>query len=188
MQFWHLALLALLPLLFAGFRMVSEPYDPSRVLVENAILLGGVVFSSYSLLFMVIAGKTDGALPNLIKLYRGALARSWFLAITDVLLALMVLFLAYQLAFFRQVEFLSATDVEIYLGDQVGKPERLAFVRARYPAYLRLSAGPHLLVAKDVATQQWIEAQAVNVPGYFEAPTTPSVWINPKTRNYERTD
>jgi hypothetical protein len=188
MQLWHLAMLAMLPLLFAGFRMVSEPYDPSRALVENVVLLGGVVFSSYSLIFIVITGKSTDALPSLLKLYRDSLSRLSFLATTNVMLTLILALLVYQLIFFRQVEFLSSIDVEIYLGDTVGKPARLAFVRAKSPTYLRLSAGQHHLAVKDMATQQWVESQTAIIPSYFTEQAVPSVWINPRIKYYEKLD
>jgi hypothetical protein len=186
LQASHLAMLALLPILFAAFRMVSEPYDPSRARVEHVVLIGGVLFSSYSLIFIVVTGKTGDALPSLLRLYRESLAKVHFLAVTNVLLAAVFFLLFYQLIFFRSVEFLSSTDAEIYLTDTVGKPARLAFVRAKSPTYLRLSIGRHQVAIKDVATQQWVDTQPVTVPNVLAAPDVPSIWINPTMRHYEK--
>lgn len=181
-------MLALVPFMFTIFRMVSEPYDPSRALVENLVLIGGAVFSGYALLFMVITGKQNDALPSLITLYRNSLTSASFLVVSNILLTSVFAFLSYQLLFFRQVEFLSPTDVEIYLGDETGKPERLAFVRARTPAYLRLSIGQHLVAVKDVATQQWVESQTLKVPSPIVERRLVNTWINPKVNRYEKLD
>jgi hypothetical protein len=186
LQIWHLSMLALVPLLFSIFRMVSEPYDPSRALVENLVLIGGGILSVYTLLFFIITGKSDDALPNLFRLYRSSLARVSFLIVSNILLTFVFTLLIHQLVFFRQVEFLSPTDVELYLGDEIGKPKRLGFVRARTPAYLRLSVGQHLLSVKDVATQQWVESQSLKVPSVITERGMLSRWINPRMDRYEK--
>lgn len=188
MQLWHLASLALVPICFATFRMVSETHDPSRALVDNVVIMGGVFFSAYSLVFMVITGKSDDALPSLLKLYRQSLARPSFLVVSNALLTAVLGLLLYQLVCFRQVEFLSGTDIEIYLGDALGEPDRLALIRARTPTSLRLSIGDHQVVVKDVATQGWIDSQSVNVPSMLKELKLPTTWINPRVKSYEKVD
>jgi hypothetical protein len=185
LQIWHLSMLALVPLMFVIFRMVSEPYDASRALVENLVLIGGGILSGYTLLFFVITGKPDHALPSLFGLYRNSLSRVSFLIVSNILLTSVFLLLIHQLVFFRQVEFLSPTDVELYLGDDIGKPERLGFVRSLTPTYLRLPLGQHLLAVKDVATQQWIESQTLKVPSVITERGMLSIWINPRMKRYE---
>jgi len=184
-QIWHLAMLALVPFLFTIFRMVSESYDPSRAFVENLVLIGGGILSGYTLLFIVITGKSSDALPSLVSLYRNSLSKISFLIVSNILLTSVFVLLIHQLVFFRQVEFLSPTDIEIYLGDEIGKPKRLGFVRARTPAYLRLSVGQHLITVKDIATQQWVESQALEVPNLIKEREMLNTWINPRTKNYE---
>ncbi len=185
-QIWHLAMLALVPLLFTIFRMVSEPYDPSRALIENLVLLGGGMLTGYTLIFIVVTGKFDDALPNLFKLYRNSLERLSFLVVSNILLTFVFVLLIHQLTFFRQVEFLSPTDVELYLADEIGKSERLGFIRARTPAYLRLSIGEHLISVKDVATQRWVESQSLKVPSVITKRERVNTWINPREENYEQ--
>ena len=165
--------------------MVSESYDPSRILVENLVLIGGGLFSGYTLIFVIITGKSDEALPNLVRLYRNSLSHVSFLVVSNILLTTIFALLIYQLTFFRQVEFLSPTDVEIYLGDELGKPERLAFLRAKDPTYLRLSIGEHKIVVKDVVTQEMVQSKFLEVPCIFSEWKMISTWIDPKRKPYE---
>ena len=185
-QILHLSMLALLPILFAIFRMVSEPYDPSRALIENLVLIGGSMLTAYTLVFFVVTGKSEDALPNLYMLYRKALTRGSFIIVSNIILMVLLVLLIHQLTFYRQVEFLSPTDVEIYLGDETGEPERLGFVRARNPAYFRLSIGDHLISVKKVGTQQFVEAQSLKVPSVISKIGLVNTWINPRKGQYER--
>lgn len=185
-QIWHLSMLAILPFLFTIFRMVSEPYDPSRALIENLVLIGGSMLTAYTLVFIVVTGKSEGALPNLFMLYRNALTRGAFIIVSNIILTTLIILLIHQLTFYRQVEFLSPTDVEIYLGDEIGEPVRLGFVRARTPAYFRMSIGSHMISFKEVSTQQFVEAQLLKVPSVISKPGLVNTWINPRRGNYEK--
>ena len=92
-QIWHLSMLAILPFLFTIFRMVSEPYDPSRALIENLVLIGGSMLTAYTLVFIVVTGKSEGALPNLFMLYRNALTRGAFIIVSNIILTTLIILL-----------------------------------------------------------------------------------------------
>ena len=188
LQISHLAMLALVPLLFTIFRMVSEQYDPSRALVENIVIIGGGILSGYTLIILVITGKSEDALPGLVKLYRKSLSRVSFLVVSDILLGLVLVLLMHQLLFFRQVEFLSPTNVELYLGNKIGKPNRLCFVRALTPAYIRLSIGQNQLVIKDSTTNKFVDSLYFDVPDFITDRGMLSKWINPRMEPYEKLD
>ena len=186
LQLWHLALLAMLPLLFAVFRMVSEPYDPTRALVDGAVAFVSVVLSTYSFIYIVVTGKSDGSVASLWRAYRDCLQRLPFLVVGNLALTALLALLLCQLAGFRQVEFLSAQDVEIYLADELGPPERLGFLRGRKPSYFRLSIGVHRIVVKETATQQWLDAQTLDLRGARLSPRTPSMWVGAKGGGHEK--
>jgi len=145
-----------------------------------------VVLSTYSFIFIVVTGRSDGSVASLWRAYRDCLRRLSFLIAGNIALTVLLGLLLYQLAAFRQVEFLSSTDVEIYLADELGPPERLGFLRGRTPAYFRLSIGVHRIVVKETATQQWLDAQTLDLRSAWLSPRTPSMWVDAQGRRYEK--
>ena len=188
LQIWHLSLLGLVPVLFAVFQLVSEPYDPTRVLVENLTFIGSGVLVSYTLIFFILTGRKDDALPNLFKIYRQALCHIPFLAISNAVLTILLLNLSHQLTFYRQVEFLSSKDVEIFLNDVPGKRERLGFIRAKNPTYFRLLIGEHLIGVSDLEEQRVAETILLDVPSIFINRGLVSRWIKPGSDKFEKLD
>ena len=185
LQIWHLSLLALVPVLFAIFQLVSEPYDPSRVLVDNLIFLGGGLLASYTLVFFILTGRKEDALPNLLRIYRQALGYVSFVAVSNIVLTALLIILVHQLTFYRQVEFLSSKDVEIFLNDELGKNQRLGFVRARTPTYFRLSIGKHLIGITDLEEQRLAGSELLNVQSIFSQHRPISTWIKPRRNKFE---
>lgn len=185
LQLWHLAVLAVLPLLFAVFRMVSEPYDPTRTFVEGVVVFAGVLLSTYSLIYIVVTGKSDGSVPSLWRAYRDCLQRLPFLLVGNVALTAVLAVLLFQLLAYRQVEFLAVSDVEIYLSNDVEFPERLGFLRSKTPSYFRLALGRQRIVAKETATQKWLDAQTLDVKSALSSPRTLTVWVGAKEKAYE---
>lgn len=170
LQIWHLLCLALIPILFALFRLSSESHDADRALVENLIVVGGSVWIAFAIVSFVITGKKEETLPNLVRLYRGLLEKMWFLWIANVAGTALVIVIAYHLACFRQVEFLGTTDVELILNDRVDKQTLIGIVPAKKPSTFRLRIGSRKLVFREVGSDKILGGMELVVPSLIEHP------------------
>lgn len=187
LQILHLLWLALAPVLFALFRLFSEPHDADRAFVDNLFVLCGAGWVGCVAIFFVVTGKQEGALPGLLRVYRGLLWKVWFLWIANVTGGVLVLVLAYQLTFFRQVEFRSTTDVELILNDRVGDEVPVGLVRARTPSNFRLHIGSRKLVFRELGSGKILDYTILQVPSLIHGPAKIRTTINQKGTTFERT-
>ena len=188
LQIWHVLWLALTPVLFALFRLSSEPHDASRALVDNLFVLGGAAWVACVAVYFVVTGKKEDALPSLLRLYRGLLKKVWFLCIANLAGTFLVLTIAYNLAFFRQVEFLCTTDVELHLNDREGEVVLIGYVRAKTPTSFRLRIGSRKLVFRETGSNEEFDNMTLPVPSLIQDPALFRKVINYEKRiKYEKT-
>ena len=174
LQIWHILWLALTPVLFALFQLSSEPYDEGRVLIDNLFILGGAVWVSCIAVYFVITGKKEDALPNLRHLYRGLLQKIWFLWISNIVGTILVVTIAYNLIFYRSVEFYGNRSFTIILNDIVNNSEKegvlIGYVQAKTPKSFRLRVGLRHLVVLDPSSKENTVPKNLKVPFIFQYP------------------
>ena len=174
LQIWHILWLALTPVLFALFQLSSEPHDTERVLIDNLLILGGAGWVSCIAVYFVITGKKEDALPNLRHLYRGLLQKIWFLWISNIIGTILVVTIAYNLVFFRSVEFHGNRDFTIILNDTVNDTEKkvlIGYVQAKTPKSFRLRVGSRHLIFVDPSSKETPDTKNLKVPFVFQNPT-----------------
>jgi hypothetical protein len=156
--------------LFALFRLSSETHDADRVLLDNLLIMAGAVLAGCVAIYFVVTGKKEDALPNLLRLYRGLLTRTTFLWLSNLLGTALVVVVLYKLALFRQVEFISQADIEVYLNDRPGQHELVGILKARMPVSFRLPIGEHLLVFRDPGSEKVLASTSIAVPSLVQNP------------------
>ena len=188
LQIWHVLWLALTPILFALFRLSSEPHDADRALIDNLFVLGAAGWLACVTIYFVVTGKTENAMPSLLRLYRGLLNKVWFLWIANIAGTALVGIIVYHLVFFRQVEFLSTTEVELILNDRAGEVVLIGFVQARIPSSYRLPIGSRKLVFREIGSDKILDQMTLPVPSVIQDPRKVRTIINyQKGTDYERT-
>lgn len=146
MQIWHLACLGIIPILYAVFRINSEPHDLWRHYLDDGTLAVGAVWAAAAILQAIVYGQQDGLKP-ILKTYRKWLFRLGFLGPTNVLLSVLTFVLLYQVLMYRQVEFIVHGDtVELCLNDTPDTPVTLGLIKNLEPIRFRLHIGDRHLV------------------------------------------
>jgi hypothetical protein len=164
LQWCHLVCIGLTPLLYALFRLSSEDHDADRQLVENLITLGGAVGGAFVLVFTVVTGQKDEAMPSLLRTYRSLLAQPVFLWVTDGILLSMVILLGVHLAFYRQVEFVSPRTGELLVNDSAANLWSVGVLEKEHPARFRLQIGRHSILLRELGTDKSLDAKLIVVP------------------------
>lgn len=189
LQIWHIVWLALTPILFALLRLSSEHHDAARALVDNLVTLGAAGWASCVAIYFIFTGKRGEALPDLLKVYRGLLHVQWFLLISNIAGSMLVLVIAYNLAMYRQIEFLSPVDAELLLNDYPGELAFIGFVKAKTPTYFRLRLGSRKLVFRETATNKVFGQVTLDVPSLIGSPArVRSVLEYRKGMEYEKAE
>lgn len=164
LQIWHALWIAATPILFALFRLTSEPHDFDRQLVDNILVVWAGVSMAYVAIYFVLTGKRTEAVPDLLGFYRKQTQQRPFLWTSNLLGTALLAVILWHLALYRPVEFLSTADVELVLNDDKQDIRSLGIVRAKSPTSFRLPVGMHKIVASEVGTGENPVAKEVDVP------------------------
>lgn len=164
LQFWHLLVLASVPLLYGILRVVSEPHDALRRAITIGLVIAGSAWASYVLIHAVITGDQTNPAPTALGVYRSLLLKTPFLLVSNLVMTLFVAFLLFQLFWYRQVEFVSNGDCLLawQRDDDVEVP--LGILRSMQPADFRVPLWAQAFVTKPIYGEGTLH------PQYFEIP------------------
>jgi hypothetical protein len=163
LQILHIGLLFLVPILFVLFRINSHPGDEWRDAFDVVMEVLGGVWLSLTVISAVIWGLKEDTKVSLIATYRRFLTRVSFLCVSNLVLAGAVFVLGQQLAMYREVEFWSNLDVEVYLSDDIGNDHRIGVLKANQLTKFRLHIGRRHLVFKDIANDEVLDTEALEI-------------------------
>jgi hypothetical protein len=167
LQIWHLTLLIAIPLLYAVFKLWSEPNDPWRTRFFLVITVVGSIWASLLLIITIIKGPQVNVVATVINAYRELLNKLPFLIISNLILSLVTGLLVWQLLMYRQVEFVSNQSGYIYLEEGIGPNYRLGPIEQDKPVFYRLRTGLRRMVLKS-AYEEVLYSSAENVEPFWQ--------------------
>lgn len=187
LQLWHLLMLGLVPVLYTILKLNSALDDETPRILGYILIVIGSVWSAYIIVMTVRRGTREDILKELLTEYRTHLRSLIFLVISDIVLTIGILFLLYEVRFFRQVRFSSDTDVTVCINETPGQLDVLGNVKAGESKEFRVKVGKRRLIYWKVRPDNAKRAlltlnettalDIIDVPFFWSRKRVPSVQI-----------
>lgn len=186
LQVLHIALLILVPTLYALIKINSEPQDYFPQLLGNTLIVIGSVWGGYVIAMTLKHGSKENVIKRLQDEYTRLLNNLRFLYVSSTLLTMVAGILLYQLICYRQVEFISTSDVRLVLNDTVGKPELLGVIKEKQPTKFRLRIGKGYLAYTRLTSDSPVALEPLEVTPWWSSKDLRPVRIEVAEQTYER--
>lgn len=165
LQIIHLTLVFLTPTVFAYLKIISKESDPLLILTNKLFVILSVMWSSYLVVELIKTGSDEEIKLNLIKKYRQLLiTNNLFLWATDILLLLSFSLLCYQISFFRTVEFVSDTKIELYESNLTGKISKIGDLNPENISNYRVRVGRKYFLYKTPLSKDFTSIEPIMIP------------------------
>jgi hypothetical protein len=163
LQIGHFSLILAAGLLYGLYYYLTDSQDYYRTWVDLLILISGFVVPIVALLYCVIFGDAADLRKKIIETYRGLLLATPFLLVTNVLLLLACVFLAYLALSYRSVTITVGDRANLYLNDTVGSVDLIGEWAGGQSRTVRMRVGNHHVVAKQPIDGSLIASMSVDV-------------------------
>jgi hypothetical protein len=138
---------------------------------------------------MICAKEKNNYKNTLIKTYNNLLLNKAYLLIANILLLFVILFLAYQLLFFRQVVFYTDVNAIIGLNDKLSKIDFIGNLQKEKMRKFRLHIGTRKIIFRETINNKIIHSEEIKVaPIWKEIKPKIVNRILSKRRKYEKTE
>jgi len=184
-QTLHLVLIFFVVVAFAFLKLTATDSDPLLEFTNKIVVIVTAAWSAYTTIRLIQLGRTEDQKSKLLERYRHLLLNSrLFLVLSNLLLFTAFLVIIYQLLFFRSVEFVAISNMELFESRASGRIDKIGDIPANKIIRLRVHVGEKFFSYKELLQEEYSIIKPVNIDYFWNDKGITRIKLN-QNHHYE---